>query len=67
MKKDDYYGEKFINEGDTMEVVLNVKEGTLKYIINGTDYGNAVDDIDQTARYRLAVTLRAKESVIELY
>ena len=51
-----------------MEVVLNVKQGTLRYVINGTDYGNAFDNIDRTAKYRLVVTMEkcSKDCVIQL-
>ena len=63
------YGEKFNKQDDTLEMMLNVKDGTLKYIINGTDYDNAFVDIDTTKQYRLAVSLSrlAKDTVIKLY
>ena len=52
-----------------MEIILNVKQGTLKYVINDTDYGIAFDSIDTSAKYRLAVSLSrlATDTVIKLY
>ena len=51
-----------------MELILNMKDGTLSYTINGTDYGVAFENIDTTQSYRLAVSvsLRAKGSVVKL-
>ena len=53
------YGEIFGKQGDTMEVVLDVKMGELKYIVNDTDYGIAFDDIDQNKEYRLAISINS--------
>ena len=63
------YGEKFKHKDDTMEIILNVQEGSLKFVINGTDYGNVSKNLDKTKEYRLAITLRsnAKGCVIQLY
>ena len=40
-----------------MEIILDVKQRTLKHMINGTSYGNILDDIDLTNKSRLAVTI----------
>lgn len=41
------YGETFNKKRNTMQVLLNVNEGTLKYIINDVDYGVAFYNIDK--------------------
>lgn len=64
------YGEpnQFKKQGDKMEIILNVKEGTLRYIVNEKDYGIAFDNIDKTQKYRLAIRLchTARDCVFEL-
>ena len=70
-KKDTLYGEKnqFKGKGDRLEMILNVKEGTLRYIVNDKDYGNAFVSIDTTKRYRLAFRINptATDFVFQLY
>ena len=65
------YGEKdqFMKQGDKIEMILNMKEGTLRYIVNDKDYGIAFEDIDKTKKYRLAVRLNnhARKFVFQLY
>lgn len=62
------YGQPFMGGNDSMEMILDVKKGTMKFIINNIDYGFAYTNIDRTKRYRLAVTVSglAKDTVIEL-
>ena len=64
-----HYGQKCNKEEYTVEMILNVKEGTLRYIINDTDYGFAFDNIDKTKEYKLAVSLSRLSvgSKIQLY
>lgn len=62
------YGEKVYTEDHTLEMSLDVKQGTLKYVINGKDYGIAFDYVYES-KYRLAVTLsgRADGTIVQLY
>eukprot|EP01084_Bolivina_argentea_P164896 286600_1 len=53
--KDDTYGQKFEKEGDKIEVCLDMKNLTLSYAINGTQYGVAHDVNNR--EYRLAVSI----------
>ena len=53
---DSLYGEKFMKNGDTMSIILNLKNYTLSYIINGNDYGVAFKNI-KNASYRLAISM----------
>lgn len=50
-------------------MILNVKKGTLWYIVNNNDYGVAFDNIDVTKKYRLALRVlgKAEQIVFQLY
>ena len=63
------YGEQFDKTEDTIDIILDVKKGTLEYIINDTDYGVAFNNVDTMKKYRLAVSMncKVKHSVIQLY
>ena len=62
------YGEGFNQQDNTIQIILDVNKGTLRYVINGNDYGVALDYIDKTKGYRLALTFHkaSKDTVIEL-
>ena len=48
------YGEILQNAGDIIEIVLDLNNYTLSYIMNGTDYGVAYE-VESNVEYRLAV------------
>ena len=50
------YGEKCAKAGDRVQVILNLDANSLSYIINGTDYGKAVDIKPNKRGYKLAVS-----------
>lgn len=52
---DDNWGHKFEEMGDTLTMVLNMRDLTLSYTINGTDYGIAYNIND--GKYRLALSI----------
>lgn len=65
------YGKEnqFSTKGDKLEMILNMKDGTLRYIVNDEDYGVAFDNIDTTQKYRLAIRVcyNARDCVFQLY
>jgi len=48
------YGESIHKEGSILEVVLNLNDLTISFIINGKDYGIAYSNIEKK-HYRIAV------------
>ena len=58
------YGEPFVNIGNVMELTLNLKNFTVSYNINGTDYGIAFDNIDEH-NYRLFCCLAGKGNAVQ--
>eukprot|EP01083_Nonionella_stella_P245868 854214_1 len=54
-----------VKDGSIIDVILDCNKHTLKYTIDGKDYGIAYEHIPQTA-YCLAVTMSQKHDQIEL-
>eukprot|EP01084_Bolivina_argentea_P000935 1710_1 len=50
------YGKKFTDVGQTINVILDLKQNTLSYKIDGIDYGKAFD-VHDGCEYRLAVSI----------
>ena len=67
---------KFKNEGDKVQIRFNWKDSSLHYIVNGKDFGNALETgqcglvtTDKDAEFRLAVCIlrnRASDTIIKL-
>ena len=56
---------KRVSRGKVVEMILNMKgkgKGTLKYIIDGKDYGIAFDNVDDRLAYKLAVSIQNRET-----
>lgn len=58
------YGELFEKVGDTVKIILDLDNLTLSYVINGTDYGAAIDannsykfELNKHDEYRLALSI----------
>ena len=54
-----------VGRGKIVEMILNMKgkgKATLKYIIDGKDYGVAFDNIDEKKCYKLAISIQNRES-----
>jgi hypothetical protein len=51
------YGEPFIAVGEEIDVILDLHNYTLSYIINGQHYGIAFHNLARNVKYRLAVSL----------
>ena len=60
------YGESVNKENDIIEMVLDLKRGTLGFIINGTDYGVARDDIQIDGEYCMFITVNGKGTSFEI-
>lgn len=60
------YGEAVNNDNDIVEMILDLKKGTLGYVINGTDYGIARDDVDVNGEYKMFITINGNGTSFEI-
>ena len=66
MKEYQQYGQDFRTENSVIEMCLDLNKGTLSYIINGTNYGVAHDDIDTNKEYKLFITISGYGTTFEI-
>ena len=62
----DHFGIKYANkliENDIICVELDMKNGTLKYIVNDKDYGIAFNNIDTQQSYHFAIAMDLREEI----
>lgn len=59
------YGQKFINNGDIIDVYLDLDKFTLSYKINSVNYGIAFDNLEKT-KYCLAVTFCGNNNQLKM-
>eukprot|EP01084_Bolivina_argentea_P186972 322170_1 len=69
--KKQIYGEMCGNNGDIIEMIVDVtdvknKIGSIKYIINGKDYGIAYDKIPTHSSYRMAVCIYRSQHLAQV-
>ena len=57
------YGAKIGQRGDIIKMIVNLQnnKSSIKYIINGKDYGIAWDKVIKTMEYRLAVGMSGND------
>ena len=60
------YGEAFKTKNGTIDINLDLNKGTLGFVINGTDYGVAYDNIDPDGEYKLFITLNKEGTAFEI-
>ena len=61
-----WYGEKLqFKDGDIIDMILDLDERTLKYIVNGNDLGIAFEDIELT-EYRACIDMCEEKTSIQI-
>ena len=64
-KRKENYVKRFDQKGDIIQVTLNMKQHTIRYKVNGIDYGIAYDKLYEDS-YRLVVSISDNNEEIEL-